>query len=208
LSWQAAATPFVASLNRPGGNFTGSTILSPEVNSKQLEFLKQAVPSITQVGILVNPDNPVNTGPQLQTLETTAKFLKMVIYRFDARERNEFESAFMAMVNKRVDAVVITEDAVFIGNPKAIAKLALKNSLPSTGFTDFAQAGGLIGYSVNHPELFRRAAYFVNRVLKGAKPPVRGAGYEIRTGHQSLMSFVKHHVCNGPAPPRAPTWEL
>jgi putative ABC transport system substrate-binding protein len=94
----------------------------------------------------------------------------MVIHRFDARERNELENAFLAMVNKRVDAAVITEAAVFFGNPKVIAHLASKNDLPSTGFADFAQAGGLIGYGVNYLELYRRAAYFVDRILKGAKP--------------------------------------
>jgi putative ABC transport system substrate-binding protein len=168
-SGDPVATGLVASLNRPGGNITGSTILSPEMNSKQLDFLKQSVPSITQVGVLANPDNPANTG-QLQALETTARSLKVVIQRFEARKRNEFESAFLAMANKRVDAVVITEDAAFISNPKVIAKLALKNYLPSAGFTDFAQAGGLIGYSVNYLELFRRAAYFVDKILKGIEP--------------------------------------
>jgi putative ABC transport system substrate-binding protein len=182
----AVATGLVASLNRPGGNITGSTQLAPELSTKQLEFLKQVVPSITQVGVLVNPDNLANMGPQLHALKMATTSMNVVIQLFKARKRNEFESAFLAMVNKRVDAAVITEDAVFIGNLKVIAKLALTDYLPSTGSTDFARASGLIGYSVNYLELFRRAAYFVDKILKGASPaelPVEQAT-KIETGHQ------------------------
>jgi putative tryptophan/tyrosine transport system substrate-binding protein len=83
---------------------------------------------------------------------------------------NEFEGAFVAMANKHVDAVAIIEDAVFLPNPRVIADLASKNRLPSAGSAEFAQAGGLIGYGVHRLELFRRAAYFVDKILKGAKP--------------------------------------
>jgi putative ABC transport system substrate-binding protein len=170
ISGDAVATDLVASLNRPGGNTTGSTFFSPELNAKQLELLKEAVPSINQVGVLVNPDNPLMNRSSLQALETTASSLKVVIQLFEARGRDDFESAFLAMANKRVDAVAITEDAVFIPNPRVLADLASRNRLPSTGSTEFAQAGGLIGYGVHRLELFRRAAYFVDKILKGTKP--------------------------------------
>jgi putative ABC transport system substrate-binding protein len=168
VSGDAVATGLVASLNRPGGNITGSTFFSPELTAKQLELLKEAVPSVTQVAVLVNPGNPVNR-PSLQALETTARSLKVAIQLFEARGRNEIENAFLAMANKRVDAVAITDDGVFIANPGVIANLAAKNRFPSTGFKELAQAGGLIGYGVNFPEIFRRAAYFVDKILKGAK---------------------------------------
>jgi putative tryptophan/tyrosine transport system substrate-binding protein len=170
ISGDAVATGLVASLNRPGGNVTGSTFFSPELNAKQLELLKEAAPSITQVAVLLNPDNPLMNRPALQALETTAASLKLVIPTFEARRPNEFESAFVAMANKRVDAVAIIEDAVFLPNPRVIADLASKNRFPSAASTEFAQAGGLIGYGVHRLELFRRAAYFVDKILKGAKP--------------------------------------
>jgi putative ABC transport system substrate-binding protein len=170
ISGDAVATGLVASLNRPGGNVTGSTFFSPELNAKQLELLKEAAPSITQVAVLMNPDNPLMNRPSLQALETTAASLKLVIPIFVARKPNEFEGAFEAMANTHVDAVAIIEDAVFLPNPRVIADLASKNRLPSAGSTEFAQAGGLIGYGVHRLELFRRAAYFVDKILKGAKP--------------------------------------
>jgi putative tryptophan/tyrosine transport system substrate-binding protein len=117
----------------------------------------------------VNPDNPLSR-PSLQALETTAKSLKLATQLFAARERKDFEGAFSAMANKRVDAVAITEDAVFVPHPRVIADLALKNHLPSAGSNEFARAGGLIGYDVNRLEIFRRAAYFVDKILKGTKP--------------------------------------
>jgi putative ABC transport system substrate-binding protein len=169
LSGDAVATGLVAALNRPGGNITGSTFFSPELNAKQLELLKEAVPSITQVAVLVNPGNTLNR-PSLQALETTAESLKVAIQLFEARGRNEIEGAFLAMAIKHVDAVAVTDDAVFIANQSVIANLAAKNRFPSTGFDELAQAGGLIGYGVNFLAIYRRAAYFIDRILKGAKP--------------------------------------
>ena len=166
----AVAMGLVASLNRPGANITGSTQFGPEIVAKRLELLKEGVHSITQVGVLVNPDNPLTRGVGLEALETTARTSKVLIQRFEVRERNEFESVFLTMANKRVDAVVITADAMFISNRRIIANLALKNRLPSTGFTEFAKAGGLIGYGVNDLEIYRRFAHFVDKILKGTKP--------------------------------------
>jgi putative ABC transport system substrate-binding protein len=96
--------------------------------------------------------------------------LKVGLQKFEVRGPNEFESAFSAMAKKRVDAVAVVEEPMFLANYKGLADLAAKRRLPSIGFNEFAEAGGLIGYGANLFELFRRAAYFVDRILKGAKP--------------------------------------
>ena len=165
----AVATGIVASLARPGGNITGSTFFGPELNAKRLELLKEAFPRITHVAVLLNPDNP-GTGPNLQAMEITAKSLKMELQRYEARGPNEFENAFSAMAKRRVEAVAIPEQSIYAANAGMIADLAAKKRIPLAGFPQIAEVGGLIGYGVNILEIWRRAAYFVDRILKGAKP--------------------------------------
>ncbi len=163
------ALGLVASLARPGGNITGSTFFFAEIIAKRLELLKEAMPRITQVAVLLNPDNP-SMGPNFRAMELKAKSLKVVLQRFEARGPNEFENAFSAMAKKRVDAVAVVEDPMFIANAKGLADLAAKQRFSSIGFNEFAEAGGLIGYGANYLEMWRRAAYFVDKILKGAKP--------------------------------------
>ncbi len=168
-SGDAVAAGIVADLARPGGNITGSTYFLPQLMAKRLELLKTALPPITQAAVLVKPDNPF-FGPALQALETAANSLKMKLHQFEARGPNEFEAAFSAMTKRRADAVVILEDAVFVSNARTIADLAAKHRLPSAGFNEFAEAGGVIGYGVDFLEMYRRAAVFLDKILKGAKP--------------------------------------
>ncbi len=165
----AVATGLVASLAQPGGNITGSTILSPELMAKRLELLKEALPRTRRVAVLLNPNNPAQ-GLSFQAMETTSRSLKMELQRLDVREAGEIESAFSAMAKQRVDAVAIPVDTVFNVNGRAIADLAAKLRLPSAGPREFAAAGGLIGYGVNRLDGWRHAAYFVDKILKGAKP--------------------------------------
>jgi putative tryptophan/tyrosine transport system substrate-binding protein len=122
-----------------------------------------------RVAILLNPDNPVS-GPNLQAAERTAAPLGLELQKFEARGRNEVESAFLAMASRPVDAVAIFEDAIFFANTKSIAQNALAQRLPSIGYLDLTDAGGLMAYGVNFPETFRRAAVFVDKILKGTKP--------------------------------------
>jgi putative ABC transport system substrate-binding protein len=161
---------FVASLARPGGNVTGMSGLSPETAAKRLELLKDAFPRTRHVAVLLNPDSPGNIRLVLPAMEATAKSLKLELQQFPVRGPSEFDSAFAAMAKRRVDAVVTTDDAMLLANIEAIANLAAKMRLPSVGFIEFAEAGGLMAYGANRRELFRRAAYFVDRILKGAKP--------------------------------------
>ncbi len=194
ISGDAVATGLIASLARPGGNVTGSTYFDPELHEKRLELLKEAVPRITRVGALINPDNPQAMGTTLQALRRAAESLKMELPLFEARSPSEFEGAFSAMAKRRVDAVAIVDDPMFLGNLRAIADLAASKRLPSTGAKEFAEAGGLIGYGVDFVGTFRRAAYFVDRILKGTKPgdlPVEQATrFELVINHKAARALA------------------
>lgn len=163
---------FVASLARPGGNITGSTHFQAELNAKRLELLKDAVPRARRVAVLIHAEDSSLTmgGTMLKAMEQAAKSLRLELQLFKVRKPDEFEHAFAEMTARRVDAVVIPEHPVMIANAKAIGSIASKQRFPSIGFEDIVNAGGLIGYGPNFPEMFRRAAYFVDKILRGAKP--------------------------------------
>jgi putative ABC transport system substrate-binding protein len=159
----------VASLARPGGNITGDTFFQPELAAKRFEVLKDAIPRVRRMAVLANPDN-VGTGLSLQAMAITAKALNVALQRFDARGPDDLDGAFAAMAKASVDALAVNEDAMIIASLKRIAELAAKQRLPSIGFIEFADVGGLFGYGVNFLALYRRAAVFVDKILKGAKP--------------------------------------
>jgi len=165
----AVGTGLIASLAHPGGNVTGTTVLNPELMAKRLELLKELVPTMRQAAVLLNPDNAAN-GPVRQAMEMTARAMNVGLHAFELRGSGEIESVFATMVDGKIDALVVHDDQVLIGNAKAIATLAAKQNLPSCGFLEFATAGGLSAYGVNFVELCRRAAYFVDRILKGTTP--------------------------------------
>ena len=160
---------FVASLAQPGGNITGSSTFGPELSAKRLELLKETLPRTQRVAVLFNPDNSINDR-NLPAMEQTAKLLKIRLQRFEVRGAEEFKNAFAAMTKQRVDAVALPEDDFLNANQNEVAELVAKQRLPSIGRADFAEAGGLIGYAVNFFDLYRRAAIFVDKILKGAKP--------------------------------------
>jgi putative ABC transport system substrate-binding protein len=165
----AVGSGVVSSLARPDGNLTGLTFFQPELIGKRLELLKETMPDLTDVGILLNTANPMNE-PILPQITPVAQSLKLELHQFDVRARAEFEGAFAAMAAKRVRGLVVFDDAVLLGNTSVVAALALKQQLPSCGWSDFAIDGGLLAYGVNFPDMFRRAATFVDKILKGAKP--------------------------------------
>jgi putative ABC transport system substrate-binding protein len=165
----AVATGLIASLARPGGNITGSSYFSPELNAKQLELLKEALPRIRRVAVLFNSDNAVKVT-MFQAMEATARALKLEMQKFDVRGPGDFNGAFAGMKKRGVDAVAVVDDPMIIANAAAVASLAGKHRLPSIGFSAFAEGGGLMAYGVNFPALFRRAATFADKILKGAKP--------------------------------------
>jgi putative ABC transport system substrate-binding protein len=126
-------------------------------------------PPARRIAILLNPDNPIN-APVVEAMGLTAKSLKLELQPFEARTSNEVENALSTMITTRVDAVAATSDSVLIANSARIAEIAANNRLPSIGFVELARTGGLIGYGVNLDELWYRGAYFVDKILKGAKP--------------------------------------
>ena len=159
----------IASLAQPGGNVTGSTFFQPELAAKRLELLKEAMPRMTQVAVLLTRDNPTNRQT-LEAMGITARSLKVGLQNFEVGRLDEFAGAFSAMAKKRAAAVVIPETPLFIVNAKKIADLAAKQRVLSAGDKAFAEAGGMIGYGANLLELYHRVAYFVDKILKGAKP--------------------------------------
>jgi putative ABC transport system substrate-binding protein len=165
----AVATGVVANLAHPGGNITGSTFFSPELTAKRLELLKEVLPSVIGVGVLLIRDNEMN-GPSLEVMEGTAKALGVELEPFEVRGPADFESAFSAWTSKQIGAVVVGDHAFLVAGSDAIAALAAKHRLPSIGPLELAASGGLMAYGVNFSDMFRRAAVFVDKILKGARP--------------------------------------
>ena len=165
----AVANGLVTSLARPGGNVTGMSYFGPELAAKRLELVKEVVPGLARAGTLINPDNPLRV-PFLSAMKRTADILKIEVVEFAVREPADLEAAFAAMAGKPVGAFIMIEEPILIFNTETCANLALKHRLPACGVVELAQAGGFIGYGVDVPEMWRRAATFVDKILKGAKP--------------------------------------
>jgi putative ABC transport system substrate-binding protein len=165
----AVATGVVASLARPGGNITGSSFFSPELNAKRIELLKDVNPHLTRVAILFNPDNP-SASREVQAAEAAGRSLNMGLQKIPVRGPHEFEAAFDRMEQERVEAVASGDDGLLLATARTIATLATRRRLLSIGNAEFAQAGGLIGYGVDFFAIFRRAAVFVDKILKGTNP--------------------------------------
>ena len=160
----------VTSLARPGGNVTGTSIMAPDLVGKQFELLKQAVPEVSRVALLWNPANP-GSAPQLREAEAAARAVGVRLQALEARVPQEIDSAFAAMTKERAGALVVLADAILYNQRKQIAELAAKSRLPSVSvLREYAEAGGLIVYSADFLDLERRAAYFVDKILRGAKP--------------------------------------
>ena len=161
------ALGLVTNLARPGGNITGSTSVGSEITAKRLELLKEAMPRVARVAYLVNRANPPSS---LQAMEPVAKALKLELQPYEARGPGEFDSTIAEMVQRHVDAIVIQGDTMFIVNARALADLAIKYRLPSAGVLEYAEAGGMIGSGADLTENHRRAATYVDKILKGANP--------------------------------------
>jgi len=168
-SGDPVALGLVASLARPGGNITGSSNFAPELSAKRVELIKEAFPSTQRVGVIFNPDNSINDR-NLPAMEQISKGLKLGLQKFAVRSADDFKDAYSAMSKQRVDAVVLPEDDFLSATNDKVVELVSKQRLPSIGRADFAEAGGIIGYAVNFFDLYRRAAIFVDKIVKGAKP--------------------------------------
>jgi len=161
---------FVASLARPGGNVTGLSTLAPEISGKRLEILKEVIPRLSRVAVFGSSTYP-GFSQVLAETETAAKVLKVKLQYQDILERKDIDAAFRAATKNHVDATLIIAGAALIAYRTQIVELAIKNRLPATYFSvEFVDAGGLMSYGPNRPDLFRRAATYVDKILKGAKP--------------------------------------
>lgn len=160
---------WAASLARPGGNVTGLTFFLAELMAKRLQLLKEVRTSMTRAGVLLQRDNAYN-GLVLEAMQATAKALKVELYPIEVRGPADFESAFSTWTDKKIQGIVIHDHALFVSNAEPIAALAGKFRLASVGPLELSAAGALMAYGVDFPDTFRRAAYFVDKILKGAKP--------------------------------------
>jgi putative ABC transport system substrate-binding protein len=161
---------FVASLARPGGNVTGVSFLAGEAIAKNLELLKEAAPRITKVAFLVNPTNPA--APSLMAdLPTTAQALGMRLIGVEVVSADDFERAFASILREKADAILVGPEQLVFSQRHRIAGFAEKHKLPGAyASVNFMDAGGLMAYSPNTADMPPRAARFVDKILKGAKP--------------------------------------
>jgi putative ABC transport system substrate-binding protein len=165
----AVATGLVQSLAHPGGNLTGLSFFFAELNAKRVEILKEAVPTLKRVAVLMNGANPGN----VVTFEATARLartLGLEIHQALAQSPPDLEAAFAQIGRARADGVSLYEDPLFTAQAERLAGLAQRHRLPSIGFREFAEAGGLLGFGVNFTSAWRRAAGFAERIFKGARP--------------------------------------
>ena len=170
----AAAGDFIAlglakSLAKPGGNVTGGSIFGAELSAKGLELLKEAIPGLTRAAVLL-PAGGISGKSHMDATSAAAARLKVEVLPFDAQGVKDFEKAFVAMVKQRVGGLTIPSDPVLLANASALTALALKHRLPFSASPEFAEAGSLLGYGINFPDMFRRAAVNVDKIFKGAKP--------------------------------------
>jgi len=161
---------FVASLARPGGNTTGLAGSSDDSAPKQLELLTTVMPRLSRVAILTNPQNP-NSAAVIKSAQSAAEKVGLLVVPVEARSLEEVEDAFAAVAKQSIAAVVVGLDAVFIVHRQQLAQLALDNKLASMfPIRDFAAAGGLMSYGESLRDFYHRAASFVDKIFKGAKP--------------------------------------
>jgi ABC-type uncharacterized transport system substrate-binding protein len=160
----------VASLARPGGNITGLSTLAPEISGKQLELLKEIVPKLSRVAVIGSSANPGN-AQVLKEMEAVAQVFSVKLQYLDILDPKELEAAFRTASNERADAMVVLAGTIIIAQRARIADLAIKSRLPSIyERREFVEAGGLMSYGISIIELDRRAATYVDKILKGAKP--------------------------------------
>jgi putative ABC transport system substrate-binding protein len=163
---------FVANLARPGGNVTGLSALSHELNTKRLEILKDAIPKLVRVGHLRDQRDSITSNLQLKELRAAAQALKLKLEEIKTQlDPKGLESAFQIAKQKQVGAIMTSAARTFLGERKRIVELASKYRLPAIYIQkEFVDEGGLMSYGTDYVDLFRRAAVYVDKILKGAKP--------------------------------------
>ena len=177
ITGDAVATGLVQSLTHPGANVTGMTFFYPELNAKRIEMLKEAL-AAKRVAVLLNDTNRGNVVT-FDAVTTAARAVGVEVIQISARSVEELDRAFQHIGRARCEALTVYEDPLFVAHATRLAALANRYRVPSVGFREYAEAGGLLGFGVYFPEAWHRAADFVDRIFKGAKPgdlPMEQAG--------------------------------
>ncbi len=160
----------ITTLGRPGGNITGLSLMMTETNVKGLEMFKEAIPGLSRVAVIWDPATPSH-GPGLKAIEIAGPSLGLAIQAVAVRSATEYASAFSAIVRERANGVLVLSTPLFIAGAKRLAELALTHKLPSLfGPKHHVAAGGLMSYSPDRADLWRRGAIYVDKILKGANP--------------------------------------
>ena len=164
------AVGLVPSLNRPGGNLTGVTVITAALWPKRLELLRELTAPTPLIALLVNSDNPT-AEPATRELAAAARGIRQEVIVLDARTEGDFEMAFAALVEKRAGALVVADDALFANRREKLVALAARHVVPAIyGRREYAEAGGLISYGASTIDQYRQSAIYVGRILKGTKP--------------------------------------
>jgi putative ABC transport system substrate-binding protein len=164
------ATGIVASLRQPGGNITGLTSISEDLEGKRLELLREVLPTVSRVTVLWNPDNQ-SLLAELREIRAAAQVLGMAVHALEVRTPGELDETFRAIVRESPGALLVMADRLFLHNRQRIMDFATKQRLPGVyAYRELVEAGGLMSFGPSYPGMHRRAAYYVDRILKGAKP--------------------------------------
>ncbi|MEX2034332.1 MAG: ABC transporter substrate-binding protein, partial [Xanthobacteraceae bacterium] len=160
----------VPSLARPGGNVTGLSSIAPELEGKRLELLREIIPNLSHVAMLLNPSNPFHVT-SLKQARPAAEKLRIKLTVLEVKKSEDLEGAFSAILRERPEGVLILADRVFLHNRRALMDFATKNRLPTMlPYKELVEAGGLMSYGPSYEGMHRRAADYVDKILKGAKP--------------------------------------
>jgi len=175
LASDVVAGGLVASLSRPDGNLTGLEIVTTQLDAKRLEILKEALPTITKVAVLWNPGsaahNPSNLADQRRGMEAAAQAVGVRLGMLEARDRREIDTVFRTIQREDPGALLVGSDAIFTSGRQRIVELATQLRIPSMyGWREFVEVGGFMSYGTSLHDLYRRAAIYVDKILKGAKP--------------------------------------
>jgi putative tryptophan/tyrosine transport system substrate-binding protein len=163
-------TKLVSGLARPGGNVTGLSLMSPDISGKRLELIEQIVPDITRVAVMWNASNPYPALVFRQT-ESAARQLKLEVQSLEVRAPDDLNTALEAAMREKANALITVEDPLTVNYRMQIADFAVKNRLPTmSGLREYVEAGGLLSYGPALDDLYRRAAGYIDKILKGAKP--------------------------------------
>ena len=163
-------TGIVSSLARPGGNITGLSSIAPDLEGKRLELLREVMPKLSHVAIFFNPVNPFHAA-SMEHAQAAAATLRIRLLRLDVRSSEELDGAFAAIVKEQPDALLILADRVFLHNRQRMMDFAAQHHLPSVNaYREVVEAGGLMSYGPSYEDMHKRAAEYVVKILKGAKP--------------------------------------